>query len=273
MKRSLISLTALAVIALSTQAFAIDKPADGKQREAGAANNLNVPGLIKPNTTAATPSKPQTPASAPAPVPVPVPVTKLTAAKFLSLDITALEQVQMKFEGINLGAGKVCGGKVVWGDGTTFDNMLADSGAWRTINQVFAKAGNYTATVTPKSFSGNPCISDAPITVAYTVKPPKPLPPSTMTKLVVTPVVNPMARLISTKWSGGGNPKAMCSYTLHFGDGSSKKTAAGPIQPGSDEQHTYAAPGTYSVLITPNNTDYDSCSLGPDAGPKTFTVQ
>ena len=271
MKPSLISLSAIAVMALNTYAFAIDKPVDGKQRDPGAVNNSNVPGYLKPNTTPAMPSKPQTPASSP--IPAPVPVAKLTSAKFLSLDITALEQVQMKFDGINLGGGKVCAGKVVWGDGTTFDNMLADNGAWRTINQIFAKAGNYTATVTPKSFDGNPCISDAPITVAYTVKPPKPLPPSKMTKLVVTPVANPMARLISTKWDGGGNSKAMCSYTLHFGDGTSKKTAAGPIQPGSDEQHVYAAPGTYSVLISPNNTDYDSCSLGSDAGPKTFTVQ
>lgn len=271
MKHTLISLSALAVMALTTQAFAIDKPADGKQRTSGAVDNSNAPGFIKQNTTPATPSKPQTPASAPAPAPVAV--TKLTSVKFLSLDITALEQVQMKFDGINLGAGKVCAGKVVWGDGTTFDNMLADNGAWRIINQVFTKAGSYTATITPKSYSGNPCISDAPITVDYTVKPPKPLPPSTMTKLVVTPMANPMARLISTKWDGGGNPKAMCSYTLHFGDGTSKKTAAGPIQPGSDEQHTYAASGTYSVIISPNNSDYDSCSLGPDAGPKTFTVQ
>ena len=271
MNRSLSSLSVLAVIAFSTQALAADKPAESKQREAGSINNVTVQGKPVQTTLPATPSKPQMPASAP--VPAPVAVTKLTSAKFLSLDITALEQVQMKFDGINLGAGKICGGKVVWGDGTTFDNMLADNGAWRTINQVFAKAGNYTATVTPKSYGGNPCISDAPITVAYTVKPPKALPPSSMTKLVVTPVANPMARLISTKWDGGGNPKAMCSYTLHFGDGTSKKTAAGPIQPGSDEQHIYAAPGTYSVLISPNNTDYDSCSLGPDAGPKTFTVQ
>jgi len=267
MKRSLIYLSALAVIALNTQAFAIDKPADGKQRDSGAVNNSNVPGLFKPNMTPATPSKPQTPASAPAPFPV----TKLTSAKFLVAEIVALDSVQMKFDGINLGAGKVCGGKVTWGDGTVFDNMLADNGAWRTIDKTFAKAGSYVAIVTPASYGGNPCTSDAPVTVAFTVKPPKPLPPSMMTKLVVTPMLDPKARLISTKWVGSG-ANSSCSYTLHFGDGTSKQTGAAAKQPGSDEQHVYAS-GTYSVIITPSNADYDSCSLGPDAGPKTFSVQ
>jgi hypothetical protein len=84
-------------------------------------------------------------------------------------------------------------------------------------------------------------------------------------------MLNPKARLISTKWVGTA-PNSSCSYTLHFGDGTSKKTGAGTIQPGSDEQHVYAA-GTYSVIVTPSNADYDSCTLGPDAGPKTFNVE
>lgn len=44
------------------------------------------------------------------------------------------------------------------------------------------------------------------------------------------------------------------------------------FQPGEDWPHMYA-PGTYSVIITPSNADYDSCSLGPGAGHKTFAVQ
>ena len=266
MKHSIISLSTLAMLALSAQVFAIDKPADGKQRDAGSANNPPGTSLVKPIMV---PGGPKAPASAPAP-PLPA-VTKLTSAKFLVAEIVALDSVQMKFDGINLGAGKVCGGKVTWGDGTVFDNMLADNGAWRTINKTFAKAGSYVATVTPASYSGNPCTSDAPVTVAFTVKPAKPLPPSMMTKLIVTPMLDPKARLISTKWVGSA-ANSSCSYTLHFGDGTSKQTGAAAIQPGSDEQHVYAS-GTYSVIITPSNADYDSCSLGPDAGPKTFTVQ
>lgn len=177
----------------------------------------------------------------------------------------------MKFDGINLATGKLCGGTVTWGDGTKYDSMLADNGFWKSITKTYSKAGTYTVTVTPKNYAGNPCISDAPITTTIKVNPPAALPPSTITQLVVTPMVNPLARLISTKWNGGGNPKAQCTYTLHYGDGTSKKTSVGPIQPGADEQHIYA-PGTYSVIVTPSNPDYDSCSLGPNAGPKTFTV-
>ncbi len=161
---------------------------------------------------------------------------------------------------------------VTWGDGTKFDNMLGDNGMWGTITKAYAKPGNYTAVVLPKNYSGNPCVSDSPIQVSIQINPPTPLPPSMMTQLVVTPMVNPKARLISTKWVGTA-PNSACSYTLHFGDGGSKQTAAGPAQPGSDEQHVYTTPGTYSVIISPSNADYDSCTLGPNAGPKTFTVE
>ena len=256
MNRSIVSLATLAVLSLGLQAFAADKPAglDAKMP----LTRQPVPTVDKP-----APSGP--------PAPAPVAVTKLVSAKFLKTEIKVGEMVGMKFDGINLAPGKICGGTVTWGDGTKFDNMLADNGQWSTINKAYSQAGNYTAVVTPKSYSGNPCVSDAPISVSIKVNPPTPLPPSMITKLVVTPMLNPKARLISTKWVGTA-PNSSCSYTLHFGDGTSKKTGAGNIQPGSDEQHVYAA-GTYSVIVTPSNADYDSCTLGPDAGPKTFTIE
>jgi hypothetical protein len=263
MKRSLLSLAALAMLGLSMQAFAIDKPAaaDGKMPTRTLPTPLPT-AVVKPVLNTPPP---------PPPPPPPAPVTKLVSAKFLAAEVKVGESVAMKFDGINLGAGKICGGTVTWGDGTKFDNMLADNGQWSTINKTFSQAGTFTAVVLPKSYAGNPCVSDAPISVSIKVNPPTPLPPSMMTKLVVTPMVNPKARLISTKWVGTA-PNSACSYILNFGDGTSKKTGAGAIQPGSDEQHTYAS-GTYSVIITPSNADYDSCTLGPDAGPKTFTVE
>ena len=261
MNRSLLSLAALAVLGLSMQAFASDKPAaaDGKAPTRTLPTPLPT-AVVKPVLT-----------TPPPPPPPPAPVTKLVSAKFLKAEIKVGESVAMKFDGINLGAGKICGGTVTWGDGTKFDNMLADNGQWSTINKTFSQAGTFTAVVLPKNYSGNPCVSDAPISVSIKVNPPTPLPPSMMTKLVVTPMLNPKVRLISTKWVGSA-PNSACSYILNFGDGTSKKTGAGAIQPGSDEQHTYAS-GTYSVIITPSNADYDSCTLGPDAGPKTFTVE
>ena len=268
MKHPLLSITALAVIALTAQVFAADKPtgADTKTRPGLA----DMPALAKPPAQSQTPSQPNKP---PPPPPAPVTTPKITTAKYSLLEVNALDPVSLKLDGVNLGAGMDCAGKVVWGDGTTFDNTLGVNGQWRTLTKTFTKQGNYTATVTPKSYSGSACISDAPINVSIKVNPPTPLPPSKMTKLVVSPLPNIKARLISTKWDGGGNPKAKCAYTLHFGDGTSTQTGAGPIQPGSDETHVYPTAGTYSVIITPSNSDYDSCSLGPDAGPKTFTVE
>jgi hypothetical protein len=271
MKHSILFLAAFAGLNLSTPAFSADKPADGKLL-------TTRPGPADKPAIAKAPAPSQAPAQVNVPPPPPPPPPpqsppKVVSAKYSVAEAKALEPITIKLDGINLSPNKDCGGTIDWGDGTSkFDNMLGQNGAWRTLNKTFVKAGTFTATVLPKSYSGSPCVSDAPINVTIKINPPAPLPPSTMTKLVVSPLPNPLARLISTTWNGGGNPKAACSYILNFGDGTSKKTGAGPIQPGSDEQHVYA-PGTYSVIITPSNADYDSCSLGPDAGPKTFTVQ
>lgn len=262
--RSLFSLAALAALGISLHAFAADKPA-GADKSTGADNKTTMRPQPVPSVAKPAPSTPPGPGPAPAAVP------KLVTAKFLKAEIKVGEMASMKFDGINMGAGQMCGGTVTWGDGTKFDNMLGDNGLWLTISKGYAQPGNYTAVVTPKSYSGSPCISDGPIAVSIKVNPPTPLPPSQMTKLVVSPLLNPKARLISTKWAGSA-PNSACSYILNFGDGTSKKTAAGTVQPGSDEQHVYA-PGTYSVIITPANADFDNCTLGPDAGPKTFTVE
>jgi hypothetical protein len=253
MNRSTFSFAAMAVLALGAQAFAADRSGQILKTPIGRPITVMTQPVGQSNVA-------------------PPPAAKLISAKFLQLEVKALEPVSMKFDGINLGAGSVCGGTVVWGDGTKFDNMLANNGMWGSISKTYTSAGTYTAVVTPKSYSGNPCVSDGPISATIKVNPPAPLPPSVMTQLVVTPVTDPLVRLISTKWNGNGNPKAKCSYLMHFGDGASKKLAAGPAQPGSDEKHTYA-PGTYSVIITPLDADYDSCSIGPNAGPKTFTVE
>lgn len=179
----------------------------------------------------------------------------------------------LKLDGQFLSAGKDCAGEITWGDGTKFNNFLGTNGKWNTLTKIYDKAGVYSVTVTPKSFSGAPCVSGAkPVTALINVNPPTPLPPSTMTKLVLTPTLIPLKLLISTKWDGGGNSKAACYYTLNFGDGQNEKSSVGQVQLGSDTQHAYAAPGTYTVSIVPYNTDYAPCSLGPDASPKTITI-
>jgi hypothetical protein len=81
---------------------------------------------------------------------------------------------------------------------------------------------------------------------------------------------------VAVACSGGADSLALASATLFEGHKLGLRvvgvTVDHGLQPGSDEQHTYAS-GTYSVIITPSNADYDSCTLGPDAGPKTFTVE
>ena len=254
MRPSLLSLSTLTLIAISSQSFAADRAPFA---------NAKIPLGQTPTTT-----------TIPASAPSPLNLTKLTSAKFSKAEVMAGESVSIKFDGINLGSGKGCTGKVSWAaGGPKNDIYLAANGVWGSFgSKVYDTAGIYVATFTPQNYSGEPCTSDGPITATLKVNPPAPLPPSTMTKLVVSPLPNPLARLISTKWDGGGNPKAQCAYILNFGDGSSIQTAAGTIQPGADWQHVYV-PGTYSVIITPSHADYDSCSLGPGAGPKTFTVQ
>ena len=254
MRPSLLSTSTLLFFAIGTQAFAADR---------APLANARMPQGQPPTTT-----------TMPASAPSPASLTKLTSAKFSKMEVNAGESVSIKFDGINLAGGKGCTGKVSWtAGGLKSDIYLAANGVWGTFgSKVYDTAGTYVATFVPQNYSGEPCTSNGPITATLKVNPPAPLPTSTMTKLVVNPLPNPLARLISTKWDGGGNPKAQCAYTLNFGDGSSVKTAAGPIQPGADWQHVYV-PGTYSVIITPSHADYDSCSLGPEAGPKTFTVQ
>ncbi|MDB5966512.1 MAG: hypothetical protein JWQ72_3012 [Polaromonas sp.] len=270
MKTTLISLAVLAFTALHANAFAAaDKPGAESKSRTGASD---LPGLAKPLVQNTTPPKTNTP---PPPPPPPSPlVPTLLSATPGAAQYKALDNVSLAFAGINLSAASPttsdCIAKVNWGDGSSPEIYVGQNGKWLTLNHVYASAGTKSITVAPKSFSGAACVG-GPVTASVQVNPPTPLPPSMMTQLVVTPMVNPKARLISTKWVGSA-PNSACSYILHFGDGASKKTGAGTVQPGSDEQHIYAA-GTYSVIITPSNADYDSCTLGPNAGPKTFTVE
>ena len=269
MNRILLSLTSMAVATLCTQVFAAtDKPVGNSTR----AGTIDTPGMAKVLTQ--TPATPKT-NTPPPPPPPPAPlVVTLTSAIFGMAEYKVGDQAKVTFNGLNLSAASPstadCMAKVSWGDGASPEIYVGQSGKWLTLNHQYGTPGVKTFTVTPKSFTGAAC-AGGPITQSIVIKPPTPLPPSAITKLVVTPMLNPKARLISTKWVGTA-PNSSCSYILNFGDGTTKKTDAGSIQPGSDEQHVYAA-GTYSVIVTPSNADYDSCTLGPDAGPKTFTVE
>jgi hypothetical protein len=260
MQRSLLSISSLALLLISTQAFSADKPADSKLL-------TSRPAVVQP-----APQKPATPASAPA-APAPAPTTKLSSATYNLAEVKALEEVIITFAGVNLPAGKSCYGKIVWSDGSTYDNTLAVNGAWRTLPKTFGAAGLIKATVTPKSYSGEPCTSDAPITMSINVTAAAPLPPSSITKLVVSPKANPKDKLISVVWTGNGNKKEACYVKLDFGDGTSMKTIVGAVQPGFEQSHTYPAAADYIVSITALQPEYYSCAIGTAAAPQPVTVQ
>lgn len=253
------ALTALTALTIGTQAFA----ADSKSRNS--------------TTPAQPPTQPMPPKGGNTPPPPPAPlIPTVTTATFSVAEVNALVPVTIKLDGINLGAGQECYGSITWGDGTTFDNSLATNGAWRTIPNTFTKAGTWTATVKAKSFSGMPCVNGGPnggvIQATIKVNPPIPLPPSSMTKLVVTPKSDPKSPMFNTKWDGNGNPKAGCSYKLHFGDGKFEQQQVGLVQDNAQTFHTYSASGSYTAYLELTNAAYDSCSIGAGAGPQTVII-
>ena len=262
MNRNLLSFVVLTTLVINASAFAADKAisSDSKSR------------------SVATPTQPMPPKGGntpPPPPPAPL-VPTVTMATFSVAEVNALVPIAIKLDGINLGAGKECYGSITWGDGTKFDNTLATNGAWRTINHTFAKEGTYTATVQAQSFSGVPCVNGGPnggvVQATIKVNPPTPLPPSTMTKLVVTPQINPMRPMINTKWDGNGNAKAQCSYKIQFGDGTFEAQQVGQVQNNAQTFHTYPSSGTYTVSLELTNAAYESCSIGAGAAPQLVTV-
>ncbi len=94
MNRSLLSLAALAALGLAFQVLGADK-------SVGPNPHMPPPVLIAPSVSKPAPWTP--------PPPPPAPVAKLVSAKFLKAEVKVGELVSMKFDGINLAAGKMCG--------------------------------------------------------------------------------------------------------------------------------------------------------------------
>lgn len=259
---TLTALTALTCFTVGSHAFA----ADTKSR----------PGATQPQPLMQ-PMPPKGGNTPPPPPPPPAPVIPtVTTAMFSVAEVNALVPVTIKLDGINLGAGKECYGSITWGDGTTFDNSLATNGAWRTLPKIFTKAGTWTATVQAKSFSGVPCVNGGPnggvIQATIKVNPPTPLPPSGMTKLVVTPTSDPKRPMFYTKWDGNGNPKAGCSYKLQFGDGTFEQQQVGLVQDNAQTFHTYSASGSYTASLELTNAAFESCTIGAGASPQPVII-
>lgn len=286
------AIATLAALANATQASAADKPSGAATTTKPAATDATKLGspLVKATVTPA-PKKPATDPATPA---APSTAPTLATAVFTLADNKALAYAPLKLDGLNIGAGMKCDGTVQWGDGTSDPLSLGLNGLWLTLDKKsYAKAGKYTVVITPKA----PCITNrpnnAPITADLTVSSPAPLPPSTITELSVnTPRgvqagliksnPNEHVRLIDIKWDNGGHPTTQCGFIVHYGDGTdSAPQVLWSQQTTLHLTHTYKLSDldkknggvAYSVIVSPNNSDYDSCSRGPNAGPKTFTLQ
>ena len=285
MKRKLHSIAIITALASAAQAAAADKPTGADTaNKPGATDTTKLGSPLVKATVAPAPKKP---AADPATPTAPSTSPTVATAVFTLADNKALAYAPLKLDGLNIGAGMNCEGTINWGDGTPeYNGKLGFNGGWLTLDKKsYAKEGKYTVVITPKA----PCITNrpnnAPINVSLAVSPPTPLPASTITELSVTkparaaqtginkPTLN--ERLIDIKWDSGGNPTAVCNFTVSFGDG----TDSGPQVLWGQKTtlhltHTYkSGDGAYSVMVSPTQSDYDSCSRGPNAGPKTFTLQ
>ena len=285
---------ALVAVANATHASAADQP-----NGAGTANKpgtTDAPKLALPvkATVAPAPKKPAVDTPTPA---APSTTPTLVTAVFTLADNKALQFAPLKLDGLNIGAGMNCDGSVQWGDGTSSNLLsLGLNGVWLTLDKkAYAKAGKYTVVITPKA----PCMTNrpnnAPITADLTVSPPTPLPPSTITELSVNAPrgaqtgfgikrlkPNEYERLIDIKWNNGGQGSTQCAVIVHYGDGTdSDPQVLWSQQATLHLTHIYKLSdldkknggAAFSVIVSPSNSDYDSCSLGPNAGPKTFTLQ
>jgi hypothetical protein len=270
MKRSLLSLAALACLGLGLQAIAANAAAaDNTARSGGAAPaaSQRVPaqgsglpsaqGIVLPSA-----QQPSVPTFAPPP-------PMLATAKFLKSEINFGEWAEMKFDGISLAQGSNCIAIVSWGDGTASELEVGKNMLWGSTKKSYQKPDTYTATVKVKP--GQACKNNGPISETIKVKPVTILPPSQLSKLEVVQNGNPMGRYITVSWTGIA-PEAQCRYRLEFGDGTNVSTSAGAAQREWTTSHVFPhAPYTYTVSVVPTIAS-DSCSLGPDAGPKTFTL-
>ena len=277
---SILSSAIFASIFITASSFAADKPTSQDKTKPNTIDSSKTIQTITPNKL--TPSKPSTPAAPAIPADeTPSTTPTVVSAQFTDAEVRALEFAPFKLDGINIGAGMDCFGVVSWGDGTQYDGKLGANGQWQTLKQKsYTKAGKYKVVVTPKKQNSINCItnrpSNSPITIDVTVAPPTPLPPSTIAELSVSSgrTRNANERTITIKWDNGGQAKAACNFIVYFGDGAVSPEMTLWTQKNSVTlTHKYAATdGAYSVIVSPTQSDYDSCSVGPNAGPKTFTL-
>ena len=134
---------------------------------------------------------------------------------------------------------------VNWGDGTT--DTLTATGSTAALTHPFGKPGTFTIQVTPE---GGP-----PVTTTVTLTAPSPL-------LSVTPTA---ATIRQTVTANASNLVPSLTYTLNWGDGATE-TITGSAA--TQKTHTYAAPGTYTVILTateiaPVNTTVTVSVVGP----------
>ena len=127
-----------------------------------------------------------------------------------------------------------------FGDGTRVTTLAPVA----TAQHSYRSAGGYTVTVIVTDTGGR---SSGRLSRQITVTPPPPVDYPPVARLTVAQLTSPPLTVradASNSTDTDGTPIA--KYTLDFGDGSSAVTLLAPT---ANAQHTYAAPGTYTVTL------------------------
>jgi PKD repeat protein len=184
------------------------------------------------------------------------PVARLTAALAASPELTVSADGSASTD---TDGTPIASYRFDFGDGTP---AVITTAPTVTAQHTYAAAGVYTVTLTATDTGG---YTSAAATASIAVNPPD-VPP--VARLAVTQAASPPLT-VNADGSASTDTDAtpVGSYRFDFGDGTPAVTTTAPT---ATAQHTYAAPGTYTVTLIV--TDAAGLSSAPASASVTFSV-
>jgi PKD repeat protein len=170
------------------------------------------------------------------------PVARLTVAQAASPPLTVNASGSTSTD---TDATPIASYRFTFGDGTPAVTTTAPTA---TAQHTYAAAGTYTVTLTATDTGG---LVSTPVTASITVNPPAADSPP-IARLALTPAASPPLTVIGdASASTDTDATPIASYRFDFGDGTPAVTTTAPA---ATAQHTYAAPGTYTVTLIVTDT-------------------
>lgn len=195
-------------------------------------------------TAVAVTSPGPTPTPTPTPTPVPVPPSGPTAK--LTVDTSGLEASKLTVEGLvsfdarasQAAAGQTLTGATIdFGDGTAVKDLGGNAAKWRA-EHAYATAGTKTATLTVTSSDGKSATVTTSVPVFST-------PTVTIVQTGGPAVAGQQVTFAVTATTPAGS--AFTDYDVTYDNGAT--VAFGDGTPPATLTHTFAAPGTYTVIL------------------------